>query len=107
MANGLYHIDPETGNPGPCSAKAGNCPFGADDSHFTSADAAREAYELQSEAAKAKALTAWKRKTGKLDKPVNKAPAPQGYSGHGRPLSPGVYSGSTGHGGYGSGGHGR
>lgn len=41
----LYHINPETGDVGKCSAKAGNCPFGSLDSHFTTAEAARASYE--------------------------------------------------------------
>lgn len=42
-----FHINPETGNPGSCSAQTGNCPFGSDDEHYTSAEAARTAYEKQ------------------------------------------------------------
>lgn len=40
----LYHVNPETGNPGECNAKV-RCPFGGEDEHFTSAGAARAAYE--------------------------------------------------------------
>lgn len=40
-----YHINTKTGEPGKCSATQGNCPFGGADEHFTSAEAAREAYE--------------------------------------------------------------
>lgn len=42
-----FHINPGTGNPGSCSAQAGNCPFGNDDEHYTSEEAARAAYEKQ------------------------------------------------------------
>lgn len=42
-----FHINPDSGNPGSCSAQAGNCPFGSDDEHYTSEDAARAAYERQ------------------------------------------------------------
>ncbi len=40
-----YHINPSTGDAGTCSAQKGNCPFGGDEVHFTSAEAAREASE--------------------------------------------------------------
>jgi len=41
----LFHINPKTGNPGKCSAADGNCPFGSAETHFTSAEAARAAFE--------------------------------------------------------------
>lgn len=41
-----FHINGK-GEPGKCSAAQGNCPFGSDEEHFTSAEAARDAYELQ------------------------------------------------------------
>lgn len=41
-----FHINPETGNPGPCSAKV-KCRFGDDSEHYSSADEARTAYEKQ------------------------------------------------------------
>lgn len=44
-----YHINPETGNAGECSAKKDNCPFGADSEHYTTPEAAREAYEKTQE----------------------------------------------------------
>jgi hypothetical protein len=44
-----YHINPETGNPGKCSAQAGNCPFGDDLAHYSSPEEAREAYEVDQE----------------------------------------------------------
>jgi hypothetical protein len=40
-----YHINPTTGEPGKCSAKNGGCPFGGENEHFTSPEAAREAFE--------------------------------------------------------------
>lgn len=40
-----YHISPSTGDPGLCSAKPGNCPYGHNVEHFTSPGAARLAYE--------------------------------------------------------------
>jgi len=39
-----FHINPETGEPGLCKAQK-QCPFGGDDAHFTSKEAARTAYE--------------------------------------------------------------
>lgn len=44
---GKFHINPETGEPGPCSAKPGNCRFGQDDDHYTSSNDARKGYEAQ------------------------------------------------------------
>lgn len=41
-----YHIR-ENGEPGVCTAKDGNCPFGADAPHFASSAEARSAYEAQ------------------------------------------------------------
>lgn len=47
-----FHINKATGNVGKCSAVKGQCPFGPDSDHFTSADAARSSYEsLQSDSA--------------------------------------------------------
>lgn len=40
-----YHVNPKTGVPGECSAREGNCPFGDEEKHFTSEEAARAAYE--------------------------------------------------------------
>jgi hypothetical protein len=45
----MYHISPTTGNPNQCSAKAGNCPFGADQEHFETKAEAREAFEKSHE----------------------------------------------------------
>jgi len=42
-----YHIKPESGEPGNCDAKPGNCPYGSDAEHYTSKVAARAAYEKQ------------------------------------------------------------
>ena len=39
-----FHINGQ-GNPGPCTAQAGNCPFGDGDGHFSSAEDAVRAYE--------------------------------------------------------------
>lgn len=39
-----YHIN-DKGDAGECKAAAGKCPFGDDDKHYTSAGAARAAYE--------------------------------------------------------------
>ena len=44
-----FHINPETGNSGKCSAQAGNCPFGGEDIHFSTAEDARKAYESSME----------------------------------------------------------
>lgn len=41
----LYHINPKTGASGKCSATKGGCPFGGDEKHYTSAEAARNAFE--------------------------------------------------------------
>lgn len=43
-----YHINP-AGNVGKCSAKADNCPFGAQDEHYASPEEARLAYERKME----------------------------------------------------------
>lgn len=40
-----FHVNPATGEAGECSAKNGNCPFGGEDSHYTSKEAARASYE--------------------------------------------------------------
>jgi hypothetical protein len=121
-----YHINPETGNPGLCSAKI-KCPFGGDDVHYFSKEAAQQAFE---EATKTEALKAWKKK--KVNPEPEQVAAPDTNIGHGRSTyfhgyvstpapkpkakprdnptygSHGMPS-SGGHGGYGSGfgGHGR
>jgi len=120
MTSGLYHVN-EEGNPGRCSAKSGNCPFGGEDSHFTSAEAARHSYE-ENQSKKEQAVQSWKRKP--VSKPqVNPEPV---YTGHGSPRGghgmpdlgtptpsprakrtpkPSITAPSTGHGNYS--GHGR
>jgi hypothetical protein len=40
-----FHVNPQTGNPGACRAKPGNCPFGSEEEHYASKDAARAGYE--------------------------------------------------------------
>lgn len=49
-----YHIKPDSGEPGACKAKSGNCPFkdadGNETPHFGSRDEAREAFEASQEA---------------------------------------------------------
>lgn len=40
-----FHVNPETGNPGPCSAKEGNCPFGSEEEHHSTREEAQSAYE--------------------------------------------------------------
>lgn len=40
-----YHVNPETGESGACSAQEGNCPFKAE--HFASAEEARQAFEAK------------------------------------------------------------
>lgn len=40
-----YHINPATGEAGPCRASKGGCPFGTPEEHFDSIEAAREAFE--------------------------------------------------------------
>jgi hypothetical protein len=49
-----YHLNPVTGTPGSCRAKAGNCPFSPVEEHHASAAAAREAFESKMELAAAK-----------------------------------------------------
>lgn len=41
----MFHLNPQTGNPNRCTAKEGNCPFGADAPHFETKDDARASYE--------------------------------------------------------------
>lgn len=52
-----YHINAE-GNPGKCSAKV-KCPFGGDEAHYFSKEAAQKAFE---DATKSEALKVWKKK---------------------------------------------
>lgn len=46
-----FHINPATGEPGKCSAENGGCPFGGEDNHYTSKEAARAAFEKTQEGA--------------------------------------------------------
>lgn len=55
MTAGLYHVNPETGNPNVCRAKK-RCPFGGETAHWTSAAEARTAYERQVELSGMRAL---------------------------------------------------
>lgn len=41
----VYHINPDSGDVSACRAIKGKCPFGNIDQHFTSAEAARQAFE--------------------------------------------------------------
>jgi hypothetical protein len=41
-----FHVNPETGNPNKCTAKKA-CPFGGDDKHYFSKEAAHEAFEKE------------------------------------------------------------
>lgn len=45
----IYHVNPRDGNVGKCNAKEGKCPFGSEEHHFTSAEAARAAFEANQE----------------------------------------------------------
>lgn len=40
-----YHVNPSTGEAGPCRAASGNCPFGGEDAHHDDPAKARSAYE--------------------------------------------------------------
>lgn len=40
-----FHINPSTGDVGSCRAKSGNCPFGGSEEHYSTAAAARGAFE--------------------------------------------------------------
>ena len=44
-----YHVNPETGNANVCRARK-NCPFGGDEAHYPTKEAARQAYELSMDA---------------------------------------------------------
>lgn len=73
-----FHINAE-GNPGKCTAKV-KCPFGGDDVHYFSKEAAQKAFE---EATKTEALKVWKKKaTHAPDAPDASAP-PAATIGHG------------------------
>lgn len=57
-----FHINPSTGDAGACRARAGRCPFGSEDLHFSSLEAARNAYETVMESEEFSALS--RRKVG-------------------------------------------
>ncbi len=40
-----YHLNPQTGNPGKCSAEQGNCPFGDPLEHYDFPAEARKSFE--------------------------------------------------------------
>lgn len=46
----LYHVNPENGNAGVCTAEKGRCRFGKSDEHYTSEEAARGSYEAKQQA---------------------------------------------------------
>jgi hypothetical protein len=118
MSTGLYHINSK-GEAGKCTAKKGGCPFGDAEQHYTSSEAAREAYEEKNEKAKKESLTAWKRKpkpkVSKMPAPVNATTENFPSTGHGAGSSHGRSSGGSsgkktpptiGYNGFGSTGHG-
>lgn len=61
--SGKFHVNPETGDAGPCKATQDRCPFGTAEVHFSSIAAARSAYEEQMNSEEAAPLT--KRKPAK------------------------------------------
>lgn len=63
-----YHVNP-AGEPGPCGANK-NCPFGGDSDHYTTKEAAREAYEKNMSA---ETLPAASKKSSATDAEVSKA----------------------------------
>jgi len=60
-----FHIN-DNGDPGKCSAQKGNCPFGATEAHFDTAQEARGAYEAQQESFLLRSLSK-KEQKNKLD----------------------------------------
>lgn len=75
-----FHINAE-GNPGKCSAKV-KCPFGGDDAHYFSKEAAQKAFE---DATKSEALKVWKKKTIASTEPTEDPTAAIGHGGfHGK-----------------------
>lgn len=42
----MFHVNPETGETGKCSAAKGRCPFGGMNVHFTTVEAARDSFEV-------------------------------------------------------------
>jgi len=63
-----YHLNSK-GEPGNCRAAKGNCPFGSDDQHFSTKEAARSAYEKEMAAFDAFKISP----LGKLDSATDKA----------------------------------
>lgn len=57
-----YHVNNE-GNPGPCGAEKGNCPFGGEEEHYSSFEDARMAYEQSMSQASVKKLSKQKLST--------------------------------------------
>jgi hypothetical protein len=53
----MFHVNPQTGEAGKCSAKQGKCPFGGMNVHFTTPEAARESFEKSMEGEQHKAVT--------------------------------------------------
>lgn len=52
-----FHLNPATGEPGPCQASKRSCPYGGSDGHFPTVKAAREAYEAIAEGRRAQPLS--------------------------------------------------
>ena len=88
-----FHVN-DKGEAGSCSASSGNCPFGGPEEHFTSAEAARKAYETKTEA-KEEAVKKWTKKSAPK---VSHGAYPY-RSGHGG-IPPSGHGGYGGHGGY-------
>jgi len=62
-----FHVN-ANGEAGACSAVKGNCPFGGESEHFTSADAARQDYEAK----QGSGLGSTSKKSGKAEPPKTK-----------------------------------
>jgi hypothetical protein len=89
-----FHINAE-GNPGKCTAKV-KCPFGGDDAHYFSKEAAQKAFE---DATKSEALKVWKKKTIVAPEAAETPATAIGHGGfHGRAASTPVASPATGYG---------
>ena len=52
-----YHVNPATGNAGPCNAIHGHCPFGDSEHHYETAEDARAAFEKDMASAPARNLS--------------------------------------------------
>lgn len=88
-----FHINAE-GNPGKCSAKV-KCPFGGDEVHYFSKEAAQKAFE---DATKSEALKVWKKKTVTAPESETSAPTTIGHGFHGQPTAAPAASPATGYG---------